>query len=628
MKRKIRILAVFILFVCACSAAGQDGLWHDEVDALVELDITEFEIHDEDKAIKRVQRIIYVYNEKGNHYANVSVFENTFSECKELYGEILDAEGRVVFETDNEDIRREHCGSEYIFYEDCQYQTVDLTWNSYPYTIKYEYEVKYSTLFYWPGWFPQKDVPVLHSSYLLKFKRPVQHNRLGIGLNADSLMTEEEPGKIFRWTLSNIEPRTTESYMPPEKRVQMALLFSPSYFKLDDYQGSFQSWQKFGAWYNYLTEDRTQLPQQAIAKIKALIEGIDDNDLRIQKLYEFLQNYTHYVAVELGIGGYQPYSAEEVYEKKYGDCKDLSNLMIAMLNEAGIDAYPALIQTRDKGVTITEFPSQQFNHAIVLVPMEEDTIWLECTADRLAAGELPASDEGCHVLLVNENGGQIVQTPISGPEENLWQSRIDARLTSTGKLFLTGKARATGNVANGLRNALAGLKGEKLKNKLRRTLASNLPNFSLSGYKFRNLDRDYHRPLELAFEGSVTNFATGAANRLLLNPNILSMKDTRAIPDETQRKFPVHHRYAYGLVDSLMLAVPPGYVLETGPESQNRHSAVGSYETNYSFEDNKFAYWRYYRLAKSQIPVEQYPEYREFVRAVAKTDSEMFVFKK
>lgn len=90
-------------------------------------------------------------------------------------------------------------------------------------------------------------------------------------------------------------------------------------------------------------------------------ESMNDRE-KIQRLYSFLQNHTRYVAIELGLSNWQPQSAQSVFDNHYGDCKDLTTLMVAMLREVGVKAYPASILTRDHGLLIKEFPANQFNH--------------------------------------------------------------------------------------------------------------------------------------------------------------------------------------------------------------------------------------------------------------------------
>ena len=89
-----------------------------------------------------------------------------------------------------------------------------------------------------------------------------------------------------------------------------------------------------------------------------------------------MQNKTRYVSIQLGIGGYQPFEASVVDKTGYGDCKALSNYMLSMLETIGIKGHYALIMAGQNSPELEEdFPSSQFNHAIVAVPNGADTLW-------------------------------------------------------------------------------------------------------------------------------------------------------------------------------------------------------------------------------------------------------------
>ncbi len=104
-------------------------------------------------------------------------------------------------------------------------------------------------------------------------------------------------------------------------------------------------------------------------------------------LYNYLQQNSHYVGIQLGIGGWQTYDAIYVATKKYGDCKALSNFMISLLKEAGIKAHAVVIEAgEDQKDFDKDFAHDPFDHVICCVPLDKDTIWLECTESVFTTG--------------------------------------------------------------------------------------------------------------------------------------------------------------------------------------------------------------------------------------------------
>ena len=147
------------------------------------------------------------------------------------------------------------------------------------------------------------------------------------------------------------------------------------------------TWEDFSNWIWQLNQGRDVLSLTTTAKVQEMVKDLPDDRAKVKRLYAYLQERTRYFNVALGIGGLQPVDANVVDEVGYGDCKGLSNYMKALLKAAGIKSYYALVNSGgDFPQLIQDFPSHQFDHAILCVPMEKDTIWLECTSQTIPFG--------------------------------------------------------------------------------------------------------------------------------------------------------------------------------------------------------------------------------------------------
>ena len=206
---------------------------------------------------------------------------------------------------------------------------------------------------------------------------------------------------VHVWTFGRHAAATTEPFGPPWWEQLPELRLGTDRFEIGGAPGSLDSWDGLGRWYGGLARGRQQLPPAAHAQVLALLEGAETEREKARRLYRHLQQTTRYVSVQLGLGGWQPYDAAYVFERRYGDCKALTNYMQALLAFAGIDSDPVLIEAGDDGTDLDpDFPDNVFNHVILRLPMKTesldtgDAVWLECTSPYAAFGHLGSFTEG------------------------------------------------------------------------------------------------------------------------------------------------------------------------------------------------------------------------------------------
>ncbi len=153
------------------------------------------------------------------------------------------------------------------------------------------------------------------------------------------------------------------------------IILAATRFKMDDYEGDMTSWKNLGIWYNSLHKGLDQLPEDRKAFLKDLVKDAKDDREKVRIIYNYLQKNFRYVSIQLGIGGWKSLPANFTDQKKYGDCKGLSNYMYAALKAVGIKSYPALINAQyNKEPLDPSFPMSGFNHVILCVPQPKDSI--------------------------------------------------------------------------------------------------------------------------------------------------------------------------------------------------------------------------------------------------------------
>jgi hypothetical protein len=305
----------------------------------------------------------------------------------------------------------------------------------------------------------------------------------------------------------------------------------------------------------------------------------------------------------LGIGGWQPYDAAYVYNKKYGDCKALANYMVALLNEAGIRACPVLIRAGAEAQPIdTGFACIQFNHEIAVAFTGKDSVWLECTSSTLPAGYLSNFTADRDALLLDEQGGHIVHTPVYGIRENRFDRLLKGSIDDEGKLEATLRDDYSGLEQDGPESMVNHLSKKELLDQKRQQVG--LPNCTIS-----NL-RDSATPgvvpsLEETMGLAVDMFATMAGNRLLITPGVF-MKRSGRLTESLNRKTPVELRSSVTESDSVILHLPAGWSSEGNLPAGNYSCALGSYHIRSNFEDGILTLTCSFTQNKGIYPAQDY----------------------
>jgi hypothetical protein len=329
------------------------------------------------------------------------------------------------------------------------------------------------------------------------------------------------------------------------------------------------------------------------------------------------------VSIQLGIGGFQPFEASNVAENGYGDCKALTNFTYSMLKEIGVESFYTLIRAgRSADDILTDFPSSQFNHVILSVPMEKDTVWLECTSQKAPFNFLGGFTSDRHGLMITEEGGVLVKTPEYTAERNAqfrnMHVEFDTRGNAKAKVVTSYRGRQYDD------NSFLASKG---KEDQRKFLLNNIdvPAFDLGEFKYQE-QKSENPELREEFDLSMRKYASVTGKRLFFTPNILSRTGYKPPKDE-DRKSAVINRYNYNDIDSVTFKLPEDYRLEFEPDPVALSSEFGEYKVSYDFnpETNELTYVRYIKVYKGTFPANSYSEFRDFWRKVSRSDKSKLV---
>ena len=260
-----------------------------------------------------------------------------------------------------------------------------------------------------------------------------------------------------------------------------------------------------------------------------------------------MQQQVRYVAVEIGIGGYQPHPATQVFNNRYGDCKDKVTLLRTMLRDVGIESNYVLVHTSRGMIDPAFATTTAFNHVIIAIrlPSGVPLDHLYATAGRLLlfdptssltpVGYLPEELQGSRGLLVNGDGGELIDLPSAPPPANQLRRRAKLKLDDEGTLTGEVEETRTGSIAAGLRAALQPLNEKDRIGYIETSVAAHVADFNATDVTFENLNEPA-KDFVVRYKVSLPRYAKHAGNMTLVRPRVIGAK-WETIVDAAHRKY-------------------------------------------------------------------------------------------
>jgi transglutaminase-like putative cysteine protease len=507
--------------------------------------------------------------------------------------------------------------------------------------IGYEYEQ-----LQWPymkidEWDPQETVPVREARYRLQL--PPGWTYKSTWLNHADTPPNSVDSNTSQWTLNDIKAVRIESDMPPWRGVaarMVVALIPPS-----GQASGLQSWRDIGLWYSSLTQDRRAVSPEIKQKVAELTAAAPTQLKKTQALAEFVQSNIRYVAIELGIGGFQPHRAVDIFNNRFGDCKDKVTLLHTMLKEIGIESYYVIVNTERGSVVATTPPSLQFNHAIIAIALPNDLedpallarvshpklgklLYFDPTDPLTPFGRLIGALQSSYGVLVTPDGGELLPLPKLPVNSNA----IDrtAQMTLDEKGTLRGDIREVwlGDPAGAQRYVQRNVTQEADRIKpLERVAAASFTSYRIVKATPENT-RAADQPFEWNYTIEAPNYAKSAGDLLLVRPRIIGSKSSGMLETKEPREHPIEFERPQLDKDIFEIALPNGFEVDELPPAIHLDEGFASYQSKTEVVGRKLRYTRILEIKELSVPVAKAERLRQFYRTIEGDERRQAVLKR
>jgi transglutaminase-like putative cysteine protease len=575
--------------------------------------------------IETVKKAVTILNKNGDDRAGLVLYYNKVTSIKSIKGSVYDEMGILISKFNQGNFKDESAISDFSLYEDDRVKHFSPNVVSYPYTVVYEYEVRSKQNLLIPDWDanPYPDVAVEKNSYTF-ISRPEDKIRIKeYNFKGQKAKENNKEQLIYKWSVMNMKAFQKEPFSPDPVLYKTSVKIAPVHFSYYDTKGSYEDWNTLGKWiYDDLLQPRQAISQLLVEEIKSLVKNVEGDKNKAKKIYEYMQDKTRYISVQIGIGGFQPLPAAEVDKLGYGDCKGLVNYMQSLLKAVNIPSYYCIVYagSAKRNLDPRYASMNQANHIVLCLPFERDTTWLECTSQETPFGFLGDFTDDRTVLACTEQGGRILRTPALTPQMNETKRTADLYLDEKGSISGSLQTTFTGSQYDAYNHLIAQTPVEQNKSLLKQYDIDNIDFTSMKFRQEKGLKPSTTEDLNL----TIDRYAPFGSSRMYLMVN--AFNKAAAIPDYPNRFLPVYINRGYTDLDELTYHIPEGFTVELKPQDKEIQSPFGSYSINIEIKDKLILYKRRMVLNSGTWPAKQYEEFVSFMDAANSSDQGKMVF--
>lgn len=582
---------------------------------------------DKNNGTFKVKTVITILEKQGNPYSDFHFSGDKFRSLNNFSGIIRNAFGKVIKKIKKSDLTTSTLSDESVLASDHFNIFYECQSPSYPYTVEYVYDEKWKNgMISYPSFSPAGAYFVSVEAASMRIELPVDIKlRHRANYDCNLKLVGSGASNIYDIELKNYKAVKSEVWSPSYRETMPMVFMAPADFCYDSFCGNMDNWKNYGLWISELNKDRDILPEEFVNKLKALTANAQDNREKTRILYEYLQTNTRYVNIMMGIGGYQPFPAQSVFKSGFGDCKGLSNYMKAMLKAVDIPSNYCAISTVYEGL-YPDYPNfNQMDHAILLVPLGNDSVWLECTNPFLPFGYVHEDISGHDALVIDENGkgGIVCKLPV-----------YDNIPTSSTKLSVS--VSEDGNVEGFIAfNEWLGAYESaymKFRSNDRKKHVDYINSYlKIPNVQIGEISTNENRSaipsahLDARFTGN--DFVNKTGNRMFL-PVCPINKGSYSMFSAAERVHDIEIDASFFESDTIIVRIPDQYTTESLPKDIDRETPFGLLRTRIKHEGSEIMYIQDINIFKGKYDKSAYPEIKAFFAEINSAIKRKLVLKK
>jgi hypothetical protein len=602
---------------------------HDEkTTAVVLYEERVLTVHSDGKITRLDRKVYKILRPDGEHYGSMAAVFNPERPVIELRGWCVSDHGKEFEANKRDAIDSGIPGVDAtMLVTDVHMKTLHLSGVTPGSIVGFEVEQELGASHWTEDWYFQDLIPVREAHLALQL--PSAWNYRVVWLNhAAAEPMSLGPGR-WGWVVSDLSAIHIEQRMP----AWHSLAGKISIMLLSPNSGVAWGWSDLGNWYTDIARGRRDASGDIKQKVLDLTASTSSTTDKIRALARFVQDDIRYVAVELGVGEYQPRPAADVFAHRYGDCKDKSTLLSSMLNQIGIESYYVLVNTNRGIVTAATPPGRSFNHVILAIhvpdrfeeraframvehPTLGHLLFFDPTNPFVALGDISGALQDSFGLLVVPDRSELIKLPRLPVESNAIQRTAKLTLDADGTLHGDVHETWMGDAATMQRASRwsATQATDEIK-PVEAQVGTSFASVRILKASVGNL-RVPEQPVIWHYSLQAAEYAKVTGGILIVRPRVLGSKTEGFLETGEPRQQPIEMDALKRDTDVFEITLPLGYNPDYLPSPANAVYDFGSYHSKTELIGNVLHYSRTFEIKQLTVPAKEADELKQFYRVI------------
>ena len=497
--------------------------------------------------------------------------------------------------------------------------------------IKLTYNIKnprFLNAFYFGDFYPiiNNKVTIIADKNIGFTFKPFQLNN---GAKVTFKKKKKGANYVYTWSAKNTKKFEIESNAPNYKTILPHIIpIITSYRQDGKTKKLLDGVEGLYSWYYSLVENinKEETDPALTALVEELTKGKESDIEKVKAIYYWTQKNIKYIAFEYALGGFIPREANEVFQKKYGDCKDNSSILFKMLEIAGLQGNLTWIGTRKIPYTYEEVPTPAVdNHMILSYENKNNTYYLDATG-RYIQLEYPSSFiQGKEALIANGNNFKVKKIPIVPAHLN---KVVDTTYIQISNRDIIGTSNSTfsGYIKNNLFYNLENTRKEAdVKELYNKRFLKGSNKFLIKSYKEEN-KFSYDKDFSVSYNFSIQDYVQNIGSEIFINPHF--NKIVSSVKTKEDRKYDIEFDYKRQFSYTNIIEIPDGYEVSYIPTSVSYTNDLISIYLSYSTDKNMIVCKQDVVFNFIKLNKQEQQQVNTFVEKTEKASKEIIILKK